>query len=66
VYLCWFGHLKKKEESSLIKKIYEADLVGIAVKERPKGTFPDQIEQILEKGLIPRIINKYGSVALKQ
>jgi hypothetical protein len=44
--LRWFGHVETMDERRLTKEIYEVDLEGNAVRDRPMRTFLDQIEQI--------------------
>jgi hypothetical protein len=42
----------------LTKEIYAADLGGNAIMKRPRRTFLDQIEQVLEKAQVRRTRNR--------
>jgi hypothetical protein len=42
--LRWFGHVERMNERRLSKDIYEVNLGGSAVRERPRRTFVDQID----------------------
>jgi hypothetical protein len=50
IMLRWFDYVKRMDERSLTKEIYEADVGGNAGRGRLRRTFHDQIKQVLEKG----------------
>jgi hypothetical protein len=56
--LRWFGHVEKMDERRFTKGIYEADMGSNAGRGRPRRTFLDQIEEVLEKGQIKSTGNR--------
>jgi hypothetical protein len=49
-----FGHVERMDERRLTKEIYKADLGGNA----GRGTFLDQIGEVLEKGQVKSTRNR--------
>jgi hypothetical protein len=56
--LRWLGHVERMDPRRLPKKIHEADLDGDVLRGRPRRTYPDQIEQVLEESQVKSTVNR--------
>ena len=48
--LRWFGHVERMNEERSVKRIYDAKVNGRRSRGRPRKTWHDQVNQILESG----------------
>jgi hypothetical protein len=60
--LRWFGHVERMDERRLIKEIYDPDVGSNAGRGRPRRTFLDQIDEVLEKGQVMDTRNRRACI----